>query len=65
MSKEDPPGWALLTHDPPTVLWENEIWLVCPLRGFNCARVPRDLFGEEWGTDVMAVHVAIHHRLWR
>ncbi|MFL6123733.1 hypothetical protein [Actinophytocola sp.] len=64
MTKQVPPSWVALTHDPPSVHFEDEAWLVCPLNGFDCARVPRDRFGEEWAADVMAVHVAISHRRW-
>jgi hypothetical protein len=42
----------------------GDIWLVCPLNGFDCGRVPRSLFGELWAVDVIAVHVAIHHHVW-
>jgi hypothetical protein len=56
--------WMPLTRDPPTVLYEDKVWLVCPLKGFDCGRVPRDPFGERWAVDVMAVHVGIHHRIW-
>lgn len=51
-------------NEPPRVCYENEVWLVCPLKGFDCARVPREVFGEQWAADVIAVHVAIHHRVW-
>lgn len=57
--------WIPLTRDPPSVLFENEIWLVCPLKGFDCARIRRDPFGEEWAADAMSVHVDIYHRPWR
>ncbi|MGB3439042.1 MAG: hypothetical protein WBA97_09860 [Actinophytocola sp.] len=56
--------WVPLTRDPPAVSYEGAVWLVCPLHGFDCGRMPRDLFGEQWAADVMAVHVAIHHRIW-
>lgn len=46
-------------------MWfEDELWHICPVRGFECGRVPRNPFGERWAVDVMAVHVAIHHRTW-
>lgn len=65
MSESGPPRtWTVASKDPPTERFEGEVWLVCPLKGFDCARVPRDRFGKEWATDVMAVHVAISHRTW-
>jgi hypothetical protein len=57
--------WVAISNDPPAVLLDGEVWLVCPLRGFDCARVPQQPFGESWGLDVLAVHVALHHRTWR
>jgi len=64
MSDHVVPGWVALAWEPPSVRYENEVWLVCPMKGFDCARVPRYRFGEQWAADVMAVHVAIHHRRW-
>jgi len=46
------------------VCHEDEVWLVCPLKGFDCARMAQEPFGEQWASDVIAVHVAIHHRAW-
>lgn len=56
--------WIPISNDPPAVLLDGDVWLVCPQFGFNCGRVPQQPFGERWAADVIAVHVAIHHRHW-
>jgi len=61
---DDGPPWVPISTDPPAVLLDGDIWHVCPLGGFECGRVPRAPFGEQWAGDVMAVHVALHHRHW-
>jgi hypothetical protein len=65
-SQPEPPAevrWVPAGRD--SVFFEGEVWLICPVRGFECGRVPQQPFGEAWARDVMAVHVAIHHKLWR
>jgi hypothetical protein len=57
------PKWVPVARH--AVAYHGEIWIVCPVNGFDCARIPRHPYGELWGSDVMAVHVAIHHRRWR
>jgi hypothetical protein len=64
MSTEGRPPWVVVSSDPPSVRFKNEIWLVCPLEGFDCARVRCDRFDDTWAADAMAVHVDISHRRW-
>jgi hypothetical protein len=46
------------------VACEGTTWLICPVKGFDCGRVPLSTFGEQWAQDVIAVHVGLHHRHW-
>lgn len=51
--------FALVSEDPPTVRYEGELWLICPVDGFWCAHT-RSSTG--WAQDVMDIHVQIKHR---
>lgn len=56
------PEWIVVGRN--AVSYQGTIWLVCPVKGFDCGRVPLGTFGDQWAADVIAVHVGLHHRLW-
>jgi hypothetical protein len=59
------PAWVPVAADPPAVLYRGDIWLVCPVKGFDCGRVRRDPFGQQWAMDVMSVHCGLYHQTWK
>lgn len=56
--------WTVVSKDPPAVLFKGQVWLVCPVGGFDCARLPMTQFDAQMTADVMAVHVAVSHSRW-
>jgi hypothetical protein len=45
---------------PRVVRDAHGAWFVCPYGGIRCCKVPTSS-GDEWGTDVIAVHVLVKH----
>lgn len=42
----------------------GELWFVCPIGGDRCVRVS-SVLGIQMASDVLDIHVLLHHRIWR
>lgn len=42
----------------------GELWFVCPIGGEKCVRVS-SVLGAQMASDVLDIHVLLHHRSWR
>jgi hypothetical protein len=42
----------------------GELWFVCPIEGERCVRVS-SVLGVQMASDVLDIHVLLHHRTWR
>lgn len=49
---------------PTEIVRDGQLWLVCPVRGENCARTSLSRLPREWAVDAMARHVELAHKLW-
>jgi len=48
-----------LPTEPVVAIIQGERWLICPLRGSECCRIPDT---SSWSADAMAVHIQVSHR---
>jgi len=46
----------------PLDVIDGETWVVCPVRGAGCMRVPLSL--GTWALDAVHVHTTVIHRRW-
>lgn len=61
-SRPKPP--ARVMPAPGVVTIDGQQWHTCPLGGAACMRVAATI-SRDWAEDVIAVHLALHHRAWR
>lgn len=64
MTEVDASARAIAWPAHGEVVIKGETFLLCPVLGRECLRIPTAGFGRQMASDAMDVHVRVSHRPW-